>query len=68
MLKETILSASTVCLLAFSASAQEKDSPTSGYNHLSLSYDATFSTSSFTIFDDVEGVPGNFTLHGMSLN
>lgn len=68
MIKKAILSLLTVSLVSGFVSAQETDVSTAGYNHLSLSYDATFNTSSLTIFDETEGVPGNFTLNGMSIN
>lgn len=68
MFKYQILTALSVSLLAGYAVAQENDASTSGYNHISLSYDATFNFSNYTFLDDAEGVPGNFTLNGMSIN
>lgn len=58
----------SMCLFGGSALAQDNETPTSGYNHLSLSYDATFNMSSMTILDDVECFPGNYTSNGMSIN
>lgn len=68
MFKNQILAALALSLTAGYVSAQEKDASTSGYNLISLSYDATFNISSYTFLDEVEGVPGNFTLNGMSIN
>lgn len=68
MLKKAFLSVLTLCLVTGYASAQSKNASAVDYNHLSLSYDATFSLSNFSILDDVEGVPGSHTLNGMSIN
>jgi|GEM_PF-3539350 hypothetical protein len=68
MFKKAIFSVSIVTLFPCLALAQDVEASKDGYNHLSLSYDATFCSSSLSALDDVEGFPGSFTLNGMSLN
>lgn len=56
-------------MAALAVSATNKVQPSDeGYNLLSLSYDATINVSSLSPFDELEAIPGNFTLNGMSIN